>query len=133
MLYQKVLHKAFSKIPDMTAEEVDLAVDSVIHVKELSLMNATKNMATKDDIKDIESRMATKDDIKDIESKMATKDDIKDMATKSDIKESKMATQNELSKMENRLTTRVFGFFVAAVVIVLAGVSLIIRFSPPPS
>ena len=153
MLYEKFLHKVFSKIPGVTDEEAALAVDSVVHANELSFRNATKNMATKDDIKnmatkddikdmatkddirDLESRMATKDDIRDLESRMATKDDIKDieskMATKDDIKY--MATQNELSKMETRMVAKISGLVLGGIVVIVAIVGLIIRLSPPLS
>ena len=60
MLYKKVLHKAFSRIPDMTAKEVDPAVDSVIHENEHNLKNATKDMATKADFAKMETRMVAK-------------------------------------------------------------------------
>ena len=106
-MYKRVLHKVFSRIPDMTAEEVDLAVDSVIHENEHSLKDAMKDTATKDDIRDIESRMATKDDIKDIESKMTTK--------------------TELAELETRLVTRILGLVVAMMVMNLAILGLMLR------
>ena len=105
MLYKRVLHKAFSRIPDITTEEVDLVVDSVIHENEHSLEDAMKDTATKDDIRDIESRMATKDDIKYIESSMAT--------------------QADLAKLEAKLTTTLC-FLFCIVGIILACIGLVL-------
>ncbi|MDO8430561.1 MAG: hypothetical protein Q7S72_01055 [Candidatus Taylorbacteria bacterium] len=52
--------------------------------KTVVLKEDLKDLATKDDIKEIWDNMATKDDIKLIWDNMATKEDIKNLATKAD-------------------------------------------------
>ena len=156
MMHKAAFHKTLIKIPNTTEEEIDLAIDNSIQMTGTMITNAVKDLATKDDIKDIESRMATKDDIKDIESRMATKDDIKDiesrMATKDDIKdmevrmETKMTTKIDLKDMEARMTNkidlknmelkmskkesimswRIFGLVMTAALINLSGTSVIL-------
>ncbi|MEM3326375.1 MAG: hypothetical protein QXK63_02905 [Thermoproteus sp.] len=70
------------------------------------------NVATKDDIKQLEGKMATKDDIRRLEERMATKDDLKQFATKEDLMrevrrlEEKMATKEDLKRLEERMATR---------------------------
>ncbi len=70
MIYRPILLKTFAKIPNTTDEEVSMVVDSITHINELSFRDAVKDMATKDDIKYLESKMATKDDIIKSENKM---------------------------------------------------------------
>ena len=76
------------------------------------LEDAFENVATKDDLADLESRMATKDDLADLESRMATKDDLADlesrMATKDDLAdlESRMATKEDLADLGSRMSTK---------------------------
>lgn len=76
-------------------EDIDKKIDSsinelaIIIYETVALKEDLKDMATKDDIKDIWDNMATKQDVKEIWDNMATKDDIKEikeeMATKLDI------------------------------------------------
>lgn len=53
------------------------------------LEDAYENLATKDDLADLESRMATKEDLADLEermtARMATKDDLEQLATKNEV------------------------------------------------
>ena len=49
-----------------------------------SLEDAYENLATKDDLADLESRMATKEDLADLEH-FATKEDLEPLATKSEV------------------------------------------------
>ena len=60
------------------------------------LEDAYENLATKDDLTDLEermtARMATKDDLADLESRMATKEDLADL-------ESRMATKSEVEQL----------------------------------
>ena len=49
------------------------------------LEDAYENLATKDDLADLESRMATKEDLADLESRMATKEDLEQLATKNEV------------------------------------------------
>ena len=53
------------------------------------LEDAYENLATKDDLADLESRMATKEDLADLEermtARMATKEDLEQLATKNEV------------------------------------------------
>lgn len=61
------------------------------------LEDAYENLATKDDLADLESRMATKEDLSDLESRMATKDDLERFATKEDLEP--LATKSEVEQL----------------------------------
>ena len=93
------LYEILKSVNGVSEEQAREAIDSITYAEDV---------ATKDNIRDIESRMATKADLKDIESRMATKDDIKDMATKADLRdiESRMATKADLKDMESRMVTK---------------------------
>ena len=90
------LYEILKSVGGVTEEQAREAMDGII---------CAEDVATKDDIRDIESRVATKDDIKD----MATKADLRDielrMATKADLKnmESRMATKEDLKDLENKM------------------------------
>ena len=71
------LRKILLRIPGVTAAEAQLAIASIIQMRDINFREAIKKMVIKSDIKD----MATKSDIREIKS------DIKDMATKSDVRE----------------------------------------------
>jgi len=66
------------------------------------------NVATKEDIKMLETKMATKEDLRALEARMATKDDIKAlearMATKEDLE--RFATKEDIRRLENRMATK---------------------------
>ena len=76
MIHKEIIHKTLAKIPGVSKEEAHMTTDSLVYANDITIKEAIKDMATKADIRDIESRMATRDDIKDIESRMATKRDI---------------------------------------------------------
>ena len=130
MMHKAAFHKTLIKIPNTTEEEVDLAVDNSIQMTGTMITNAVKDLATKDDIKDIESRIATKADLKEmevrIESKMATKIDLKDMearmTTKIDLKNMEL----EMSKTESIMNWQIFGLVVTATLINLSGIGVIL-------
>lgn len=61
------------------------------------LEDAYENLATKEDLADLESRMATKEDLADLESRMATKEDLERFATKEDLEP--LATKNEVNQL----------------------------------
>ncbi len=72
MIHKEIIHKTLTKIPGVSEEEAHMTTESLVYANDINIKEAIKDMATKADIKDIESRMATKADIKD----MATKRDI---------------------------------------------------------
>ena len=65
------------------------------------LEDAYENLATKDDLADLESRMATKEDLADLEermtARMATKADLERFATKEDLEP--LATKSEVNQL----------------------------------
>ena len=65
-MYGKILRKILLRIPGVTVEEADLAIDSITHENEINLKEAIKDMATKSDIKN----MATKTDLAELKTEM---------------------------------------------------------------
>ena len=90
------------------------------------LEDAYENVATKDDLADLESRMATKEDLADLEermtARMATKEDLKQLATKSEVEQLridigplKAAHARNEATMEAPLIAQDMGFKLARV------------------
>ena len=125
MIHETILRKIFSQIPGTTDEEVEMAVDSTIHANEITFRDAIKNMATKDDIKN----MATKDDVKEATKNMATKAEVREI--KAEIRQAKMETDTCIAKLEAKLAWRLLGFATAIILINLAGTGLMLRFLLP--
>ncbi len=69
------------------------------------------NMATKEDIANIENRMATKDDIARLEASMATKEDIARLDNDIASLDNRMATKEDVAKIEKRLAVLSFAVF----------------------
>ena len=105
MVHKIILRKVFAQIPGVTDEEIDMAVDSVIHANEVTFSDAIKNMATKDDIKD--------------------------MATKADVRAAKIETETHIAKLESKLAWRLLGFATAIILINLAGTGLMLHLLLP--
>ncbi|ABO07532.1 hypothetical protein [Pyrobaculum calidifontis] len=81
-----------------------------VATKEDIKMLETK-MATKEDLRALEARMATKDDIKALEARMATKEDLERFATKEDLqrfatREDVAVVREEVRRLEESMATK---------------------------
>ncbi len=64
------------------------------------LEDAYDNLATKEDLADLETRMATKEDLANLETRMATKEDLEQLATKSEVEQ--LATKSEVEQLATK-------------------------------
>ncbi|CCC81050.1 PD-(D/E)XK nuclease family protein [Thermoproteus tenax] len=96
----EVLYRALAKLTPWqslaTKEDVRSLREEIQRVEE-RLEEVRREMATKEEIKDLEARMAAKDDLK----AFATKDDLKALATKEDLKA--LVTREDFKRLEERL------------------------------
>ena len=113
------LYEILKSVEGVTEEQAREAMDGIIYVEDV---------ATKDDIRDIESRMATKDDLKNMESRMAIKDVVRSIEskilTKKDLVELKILTKKDLKEFENKMLK--WRRIHSAIIIAATGLAVVI-------
>lgn len=102
-----VMHREGTSFRGYVNRQFELISREMVTKEDLG--NFETRMASKEDLRDVETRMAAKEDLRDVETRMASKEDLRDvetrMTSKEDLRdvETRMASKDDLRNMEARM------------------------------